>query len=84
MVCFPVYGSGGVEPSHGALAVTVAALVLFQIFSHCTKEDQKTHKSDTQQRSRRDLFQRDEERHNIKPDEVAHGRPDAEGQAAAY
>lgn len=58
----------------GALAAAVGALVLFQLISHRAKEDQKTHKPDTQERSKRDMFHRDEEQHDIKPDEVAHDR----------
>lgn len=57
-----------------ALALTVASLVLFQRYSHRSKEDQKAHRPDTQQRSKRDMFQRDEERHDIKPDEVERER----------
>lgn len=51
----------------GALAVTVASLVLFQRYSHRAKEDQKHHKPDTQQRSKREMFEEDQERHAIKP-----------------
>jgi uncharacterized membrane protein YqhA len=54
----------------GALAVTVAALVLFQFYSHRAKEDQKLHHPDTQDRSRREMFQHHEERHDVQPDEA--------------
>lgn len=59
----------------GALALVVAALVFFQVHSHRSSEDQRTHRPDTQERSKRDMFQRHQEQHDIKPDEVARGRP---------
>lgn len=58
-----------------ALALTVTSLVLFQRYSHRTKEDQKQHKPDTQQRSKREMFEKDEERHQLKQDEVQKSRP---------
>lgn len=51
-----------------ALALAVASLVLFQRYSHHAKEDKKHHKPDTQQRSKREMFEEDEERHEIKPE----------------
>lgn len=56
-----------------ALALAVTSLVLFQRYSHRAKEDQKHHKPDTQQRSKREMFEQDEERHAIKSDG---GEPD--------
>ncbi len=51
-----------------ALALAVISLVLFQRYSHHAKEDQKHHKPDAKQRSKREMFEEDEERHEIKPD----------------
>ncbi len=53
-----------------ALALVVAALVLFQLYSHRTKEDQKAHNPDVQVRAKRKLFQEDREEQDIAPDEV--------------
>ena len=58
----------------GALAVTVAALVFFQFNSRRAKEDQKSRIPDTQDRSRRDMFEHQEEEHDIKPDELEPSR----------
>ncbi len=52
-----------------ALALVVAALVLFQMYSHRTKEDQKAHNPDVQVRAKRKLFQEDREEHEITLDE---------------
>ncbi|MGH7443795.1 MAG: YqhA family protein [Longimicrobiales bacterium] len=60
-----------------ALAVAVAALVLFQFYSHRSNEDEKAHHPDTQERSRRDMFQRDQEQHDIRPDAAARRDRDA-------
>lgn len=57
-----------------ALALSVGSLVLFQRYSHRAKEDQKAHKPDTQQRAKREMFEKDEERHKIKPGEGASAR----------
>lgn len=66
----------------GALALTVASLVLFQRYSHRAKEDQKAHRPDTLQRSKREMFQEDEEQHHIKPDEATHGPPEVDREEA--
>lgn len=55
----------------GALALVVGALVLFQMFSHRAKEDQKSHNPDVQTRAKRELFNEDHEQQDIKPDEVS-------------
>lgn len=52
-----------------AMAVVVGALVLFQLYSHRTKEDQKTHNPDVQARAKRRLFEEDREQQEIEPDE---------------
>lgn len=62
-----------------ALALTVASLVLFQRYSQRAKEDQKAHKPDTQQRSKREMFHEHEEQHEIKPGETETSRR-AEGE----
>lgn len=54
-----------------ALALVVVALVLFQMYSHRTKEDQKAHNPDVQARAKRNLFQEDREEHEITHDEVS-------------
>jgi uncharacterized membrane protein YqhA len=54
-----------------AMAVVIAALVLFQLYSHRTKEDQKTHNPDVQARAKRRLFEEDREQQEIEPDEVS-------------
>lgn len=60
-----------------ALGVVVAALVVFQVYSHRATEDQKHHNPDVQARAQRDLFHGDEEKHVVKPDEVG---PDGASQ----
>jgi uncharacterized membrane protein YqhA len=59
-----------------ALALTVASLVLFQRYSHRAKEDQKAHKPEVQDRSKRKMFQEQEERHEIRPGSAALKRRD--------
>ena len=54
-----------------AMALVVVALVLFQMYSHRTKEDQKTHNPDVQTRAKRRLFEEDREQQEIEPDEEA-------------
>ena len=56
-----------------ALAVTVGVFVLFLFYNHRASDDDKAHASDTQERSKRDMFQGDEEHHDIKPGEGKHG-----------
>ena len=59
--------------------MTVGALVLFQIYS--ARDDQAPDKPDTRERSRRGMFERDEEQHAIKPEETTRGRPEADREA---
>jgi uncharacterized membrane protein YqhA len=54
----------------GALALVVGALVLFQMYSHRAKEDQKSHHPDTQERAKAEMFQGNQEQHEIRPDET--------------
>jgi hypothetical protein len=56
-----------------AFALTTSALVLFQYFSHRAREDQRTHNLQEQERSKREMFQEDQERHKILPGENAAG-----------
>ncbi|MEX0805921.1 MAG: hypothetical protein WD688_21780 [Candidatus Binatia bacterium] len=49
----------------GALAVTVAALVLFQFYNHRAKEDQQAH--GTAEQSKKDLFENDQEQDQDEP-----------------
>ncbi len=58
-----------------ALAVAVGSLVLFQRYSHHAKEDKKHHKPEIQRRSKREMFEEDEERHEIKPDDAGNEQP---------
>ncbi len=53
----------------GSLSVVVASLVLFQMYSHRAKEDQQAHNPDTQARAKREMFHKDHEQQEIKPDE---------------
>lgn len=55
----------------GALALVVAALVLFQMFSHRAKQDQKAHDPDVQARAKREMFHKDHEQQEIEPDEIS-------------
>lgn len=50
----------------GALAVAVAALVLFQFYNHRAKEDQQVH--GTTEQSKEDLFEHDQEHDQSTPD----------------
>jgi uncharacterized membrane protein YqhA len=59
-----------------ALAVVVAALVLFQWHSNRAKEEQKMNDPDAQAKAQRELFHRDREEREVDPDEVAGSRPD--------
>lgn len=54
-----------------AMALVIVSLVLFQMYSHRTKEDQKTHNPDVQARAKRRLFEEDREQQEIEPDEVS-------------
>jgi uncharacterized membrane protein YqhA len=53
-----------------ALAVVVFALVVFQLYSHRAKEDQKSNDPDVQKRAQRDLFQSDDEEYLVTSEEV--------------
>ena len=53
------------------LALVVAALVLFQFYSHWAKEEQRTHDPDTQVHAQRRLFHQDQEEREVRPDEMA-------------
>ena len=57
----------------GALAVTVLALVLFLHVSHRASEDRTAHHANAEARSKRDMFHRDDERHEVQRDEAAPG-----------
>lgn len=67
----------------GALALTVASLVLFQRYSHRNKLDQKHHRPDARQRSKREMFEKDEERHELRSDEATQDAPGARNDQAA-
>ena len=69
----------------GALALAVGSLVLFQLYSHRAKEAQKSHGPDVQARAKRDMFERDHEKHTIQPDEIhpPDGIPEAAKTEAA-
>lgn len=54
----------------GALAVVVFALVVFQLYNHRAKEDQRSHDPDEQLRAQRDLFQHDHEEQEITQEQV--------------
>lgn len=49
----------------GAFALVVGSLVLFQLYSHQTKEDQKEHNPDEQKRAQQALVQDGDEEHTI-------------------
>jgi hypothetical protein len=51
----------------GALAVVVAALVLFQFYNHHAKEDQQAH--GTTEQSKKELFEHDQSTPDKKSDE---------------
>ena len=55
----------------GALALVVAALVVFQMLGHRVKQDQKAHHPDVQARAKREMFHKDHEQQEIKPDEIS-------------
>jgi hypothetical protein len=46
--------------------VAVAALVLFQFYNHLAS---KVQKEDKQERSKKDMFEKDEEQHKVRPDD---------------
>ena len=48
-----------------ALSLVIASLVAFQVYSHRATEDQKHHNRDIQARAQRDLFQENNEEHQI-------------------
>ena len=49
----------------GALAVVVISLVLFQLYSHRAKEDQKSHSGPAQARAKREMFEADHEQQDV-------------------
>jgi uncharacterized membrane protein YqhA len=55
----------------GALAVAVAALVLFQFYNHRAKEDQQVH--GTTEQSKEDLFEHDQEHDQSTPEKKSDG-----------
>lgn len=55
----------------GAMALVIGALVLFQMYNHRAKEDQKQHHPDIQARAQQELFQNDREQHHVEPAEVS-------------
>lgn len=64
-----------------ALSIVTLALVAFQWNAAHAKEEQKNNRPDTQARAQRDLFEDDNEKHHIQPDETTGtGRPDNESQ----
>jgi uncharacterized membrane protein YqhA len=54
----------------GTLAVVVAALVLFQWNSRNAKEFSKEHAPDVAKRAQKEMFEKDKEHREIKPDEI--------------
>ena len=54
----------------GALSVVVFALVFFQRYSHQAKETQQSLHPDVQARAQKELFEEDQESHEIHPDEL--------------
>lgn len=54
----------------GSLSITVLAIVAFQWVSHRSREDQREHDPNTQVRSKAEMFEMDEEVHEIRKDEV--------------
>jgi uncharacterized membrane protein YqhA len=67
-----------------ALALVVGAVVFFQQYSHKAKEDLRTHNPDVQARAQRDLFQRDQEEQEIRPDQIKGRARDDQGQHAEH
>lgn len=55
----------------GAMALVVASLVLFQHYSHMTKEDQKSHKPDEQTEARQHMFEENDEEARITASQVS-------------
>lgn len=51
----------------GALAATIAALVLFQYYSRTVKKERPPEDADTQHRSKKQMFEHDREAHQMKP-----------------
>lgn len=54
----------------GAFALVVGSLVLFQMYNHRAKEDQKAHNPDVQKRAQRALVADDDEEHTITTEEI--------------
>lgn len=64
---------------HGAaMALVVAALVVFQLYSHRAKEDQQADAAGTHERAQRDLFRDDREEQEVRPADEP-GRRDGVG-----
>ncbi len=57
------------------MAVVVGVLVLFQHYNHRVKEAQRAVPGNEQVRAQHDLFQADQEHHEIRPDDVAVATP---------
>ncbi len=57
-----------------ALALVVASLVFFQLYSHRAKEDQQRHHQGAQARAQREMFTEEREEHAIGSDELAASR----------
>ena len=57
----------------GALAATIAALVLFQYYSRTVEKEKAPEDADTQHRSKKQMFEHDREAHRMKP--AAPGAP---------
>lgn len=53
-----------------AMALVVGALVLFQMYNHRAREDQKSNNPDVQKRAQRELFQGDREEYTVEPAEI--------------
>jgi uncharacterized membrane protein YqhA len=51
-----------------ALALTVSALVLFQLYSHRAKAAQKASEPDVQARAKHEMFELDREKHHVEAD----------------
>lgn len=67
----------------GALALVVAALVLFQIHGHRAKEAQRAASPDMQVRAKLEMFEHDHEKHHIGEAAESSRTPDDEDEAPA-
>lgn len=66
----------------GAFAAVVIAIVLFEFYSHFSSQAHRAHDPETERRSKHDLFERDEEQHDVKKSEREDGGSE-EGEAGA-